>query len=111
MNEMKLNINLSGEEITIGKLKWTIGPGPTTFDIPYEQEHKEENLIFLAGFQYIDFSEFLVLIEYSNPNGDSVYFILDNFAINTEIGGTYIIPEFNGGPIEFNQLVANRLRN
>ncbi|MFB8425991.1 hypothetical protein ACFC4S_28660 [Priestia megaterium] len=111
MNEMKLNINVSGEEITIGKLRWTIGPGPTTFDIPYEQEHKEENLIFLAGFQYIDFSEFLVLIEHSNPNGDSIYFVLDSFSTDTVIGGTFSIPEFNGGPIEFNQLVGKRLRN
>lgn len=109
---VELRAKFNDKDVHIGYLKWDIGPGSEfEIDIPY-QRHNNEESIYLVGLQYLDFSEFALLIEINNVDNVEHYYLntLESDIRNGEVVYLQLVDE-DHPYLWFTQHVAKQLIN
>lgn len=104
--------NLNGmKPIEIGHVFWVTN-GPIGFKVPQEQEvtlgagrDQEEADVYLSGLQYVDFSDFLLMVEVSITAETFMLDIRDVDWSNAEVHQLKPVSSYR----EFNAIVGQRI--
>ncbi|MGF2716263.1 hypothetical protein ACQUY5_29280 [Bacillus cereus] len=109
MEKTAITINFDNQTLEVGTLH-NLMHGGTTFEIPHLQEFGETGAIMITGLQYVEFADYLILIE-AHTEDNFEFFLLDirDFNTNGSFTKPYELPKFKGGYKGFNKLVAERL--
>ncbi|AFQ30206.1 hypothetical protein P4493_06030 [Bacillus thuringiensis] len=109
MEQTKLTIQYSGQTVEVGTLHNHLHGG-TSFTIPQSQDFGETGQIMIVGLQYVDFADYLLLLEaFTDEDGELFLLDIREFGENGSFTKPYELPKFEGGYKEFHQLVGSRL--
>lgn len=112
--KLDVMVKVNGKELKLGESTNSSLPGTDIqFDIKQRQDVSETVEAIIVGFQYVEFSEFLMLIEVlDHIEGDSNLFLFDSNKIYTiEIveRDKIQLELFEGTYADFHKLVGTRL--